>query len=73
MAVLMATGNAAAMPKGILSPVEPLTATIAIEMGEVPYDTPHYYSLFTLGIVLFLITFLINVLAARLTKRFKSS
>ena len=73
MAVLMATGNAAAMPNGILSPVEPLTATIAIEMGEVPYDTPHYYSLFALAIILFLITFLINILADRLTKRFKTS
>jgi phosphate transport system permease protein len=73
MAVLMATGNAAAMPDSILSPVQPLTATIAIEMGEVPYDTPHYYSLFTLGIVLFVITFLINIWADSLTKKFKTS
>jgi len=73
MAVLMATGNAAAMPDSIFSPVQPLTATIAIEMGEVPYDTPHYYSLFALGIILFVITFLINMWADRLTKRFKES
>ena len=49
MAVLMATGNAVAMPDGIFSSVQPITATIAIEMGEVPYDTPHYYSLFALA------------------------
>lgn len=71
MAVLMATGNATAMPNSIFSPVQPLTATIAIEMGEVPYDTPHYYSLFTLGIMLFIITFFINMAADRLTKRLK--
>ena len=71
MAVLMATGNATALPASIFDPVQPLTATIAIEMGEVPYDTPHYYSLFTLGIILFLITLAINVWADRLTKRLK--
>lgn len=69
MAVLMATGNATALPASIFDPVQPITATIAIEMGEVPYDTPHYYSLFTLGIILFLITLAINMWADRLTKR----
>ncbi|MGB0521323.1 MAG: phosphate ABC transporter permease subunit PstC [Flammeovirgaceae bacterium] len=69
MAVLMATGNAVAMPESIFSSVQPITATIAIEMGEVPYDTPHYYSLFVLGIVLFLITLLINVTADRITSK----
>ena len=71
MAVLMATGNAPAMPNSIIDPVQPMTATIAIEMGEVPYDTPHYYSLFTLGIILFLITLLINMWADKLTKNLK--
>ncbi|TYP98964.1 phosphate ABC transporter membrane protein 1 (PhoT family) [Tenacibaculum adriaticum] len=71
MAVLMATGNALAMPKGIFSSVQPLTATIAIEMGEVPYNTIHYYSLFALGVILFLITLVINVLADIITQRFK--
>jgi len=67
MAVLMATGNAVAMPTSIFSSVQPLTATIAIEMGEVPYDTPHYYSLFALGVILFLITLIINLAADRIT------
>lgn len=71
MAVLMATGNAVAMPEGIFSSVQPLTATIAIEMGEVPYDTPHYYGLFTLGVILFLITLVINLAADRITNNFK--
>mgnify|MGYP001550006442 CR=1 FL=1 len=70
MAVLMATGNAPAMPKGIFSSVQPLTATIAIEMGEVPYDTTHYYSLFSLGIILFLITLVINLIAERIGQQY---
>ena len=71
MAVLMATGNAVAMPDSIFSSVQPLTATIAIEMGEVPYDTPHYYSLFALGVILFLITLGINVLADKITAKYQ--
>ena len=71
MAVLMATGNALAMPDSIFSSVQPLTSTIAIEMGEVPYNTPHYFSLFTLGLVLFLITLGINILALRISERLK--
>ena len=71
MAVLMATGNASALPKSIFSSVQPLTATIAIEMGEVPYNTTHYYSLFALGVILFLITLLINLTADKLADNLK--
>jgi phosphate transport system permease protein len=71
MAVLMATGNATAMPTGFFSAVRPLTATIAIEMGEVPYHTTHYYSLFALGGILFLITLGINLAADRMIRRIK--
>lgn len=62
MTVLMATGNAAAMPKGFLDSIRTITATIAIEMGEVPYQTTHYFSLFAIAAVLFLITLSINLL-----------
>lgn len=61
MTVLMATGNAPAMPTHITDSIRTLTATIAIELGEVPYDTTHYYALFFIGLVLFVITFLVNV------------
>ena len=63
MAVMMITGNAASIPKGILSPVRTLTATIAAEMGETVQGSDHYFALFTIGIVLFLITFGINMTA----------
>lgn len=68
MAVMMVTGNAARMPlelDAILRPVRTVTATIAAEMGEVAQGSVHYHALFALGIVLFLITFLINLTAAR--------
>ena len=61
MTVLMATGCAPAMPSGFLDSVRTMTATIAIELGEVPYNTTHYYALFGIGLVLFVITFIINM------------
>ncbi|MCM8760573.1 MAG: phosphate ABC transporter permease subunit PstC [Candidatus Omnitrophica bacterium] len=63
MTVLMATGCALAMPKSFLDSVQTMTATIAIELGEVPYDTTHYYALFAIGLVLFIITFVINMIS----------
>jgi len=38
-----------------------MTATIAIELGEVPYYTTHYYALFAVGFVLFIITFFVKM------------
>ncbi len=63
MTVLMATGNAPAFPKGFLSSIRTMTANIAIELGEVPYFTTHYYALFAIGFVLFVITFIVNLLS----------
>jgi len=63
MAVLMATGNAPAFPEGIFDSVRTMTATIAVELGEVPYNTTHYYSLFAIGLVLFLMTFVVNLIS----------
>lgn len=71
MTVLMATGNAAAMPHGFFDPVRTMTATIAIELGEVAFGTTHYYGLFAIGAVLFLISLVINVLAESLAARFR--
>lgn len=61
MTVLMATGCAPAMPNSFLDSVRTMTATIAIELGEVPYNTTHYYALFAVGLALFIITFIINM------------
>jgi phosphate transport system permease protein len=67
MAVMMVTGNAARMPLSLDSmfrPARTMTATIAAEMGEVAQGSTHYHALFGIGIVLFLLTFLINMAAA---------
>jgi phosphate transport system permease protein len=61
MTVLMATGNASMLPDGFLDSIRTITATIAIEMGEVPYQTTHYFALFAIAAVLFLITLIINL------------
>ncbi len=63
MAVMMITGNAAVIPSGFLAPVRTLTATIAAEMGEAVVGSEHYFALFAIGIVLFVISFCINVTA----------
>lgn len=63
MAVLMVTGNAAVIPHSIFQPVRTMTATIAAEMGETVQYSPHYFALFAVGLVLFIISFLINLMA----------
>lgn len=63
MAVMMVTGNSPSMPRGFFYPVRTLTATIAAEMGETVQGSNHYFALFAIGIVLFLITFAINMTA----------
>jgi len=63
MTVLMATGCAPAMPSSFLDSVRTMTSTIAIELGEVPYYTTHYYALFAVGLALFIITFMVNMLS----------
>lgn len=63
MAVLMATGHAVQIPRGLLDPICTLTATIAAELGETVYGGPHYRMLFVIGLVLFAITFLVNLVA----------
>jgi phosphate transport system permease protein len=63
MAVMMVTGNAAVMPRTLLEPVRTMTATIAAEMGETVQGSEHYFALFAIGLVLFVITFIINFTA----------
>jgi phosphate transport system permease protein len=67
MAVMMVTGNAARMPlspDAFFRPVRTMTATVAAEMGEVAQGSTHYHALFGIGILLFVLTFIINLTAA---------
>ena len=63
MAVLMATGHSIRIPTGLLDPVRTLTATIAAELGESAVGSDHYQVLFIIGILLFTITFVVNLSA----------
>ena len=63
MAVLMASGHAINLPTSVFDSVRALTATIAAELGETAVGSEHYRALFTLGILLFTVTFLINLTA----------
>lgn len=63
MAVLMATGHSINIPGSIFDSVRALTATVAAELGETAVGSDHYGALFTIGIFLFFITFVINLSA----------
>ncbi len=71
MTVLMATGNALDMPGSFFESVRTMTANIAIELGEVPFGTTHYFGLFAVGIVLFLMSLAVNLVAEHFTKKFR--
>ena len=74
MVVLMVTGNAPMMPTGLntlINPIRTMTATIAAEMGEVANGSTHYHVLFFIGIVLFIITLIVNVTASTFVFRRK--
>jgi phosphate ABC transporter permease protein PstC len=75
MTVMMVTGNAPVMAvklSSILSPVRTMTATIAAEMGEVANGSTYYSVLFFIGLVLFLISLVVNIIASSVVFRSKT-
>jgi phosphate transport system permease protein len=72
MVVLMVAGGAARIPDSIFDPVRPMPASIAAEMGETSFGLEmHYFALFAIAMVLFLITFLFNLLADHIAHKYK--
>lgn len=71
MTVLMVAGGAGLIPTSIFDPVRPMTSTIAAEMGEAVIGSPHYSALFAIGLVLFLITLVFNVVAEIISRRYR--
>ncbi len=63
MVVLMLAGNAGIIPSSPLEAARTMTGTIAQEMGEVVRGGTHFSVLFAMGLVLFAITFAINLAA----------
>jgi len=71
MAVMMVTGNAAIITASPFESVRTMTATIAAEMGEVPFGSDHYRALFWVGIVLLIMTFILNMVSHRVLKKYQ--
>jgi phosphate transport system permease protein len=72
MAVLMVTGHAIQIPRSLLDPVRTLTATIAAELGETVQGDTHFRTLFLIGLVLFALTFIVNLIADLIVKGIRS-
>jgi phosphate transport system permease protein len=71
MIVLMASGNAAILSGRFDDSVRTLSATIAAELAEVVFGGAHYTVLFYLGTLLFISTFVINMLGEQAIQRMK--
>jgi phosphate transport system permease protein len=71
MVVLMAAGGAAMIPESIFSPVRPMPSSIAAELDEAPFRSPHYHALFATGMVLFVFTLLFNIAADIVSHRYR--
>jgi phosphate transport system permease protein len=71
MIVLMVAGGAAVIPVSMFDPVRPLTSNIAAEMAEASVGGLHYRALFAIGIMLFIITFIFNLIADYLSNKYK--
>ena len=63
MAVVLVVGNVEQIPKSIFDAGEPLTSTILLEMGEAAVGSLHYSALFALGILLFVMVMVLNIIS----------
>ena len=79
MVVLLCAGNRIEIPDfsaglgAVFQPVHTMTGIIAQEMGEVVRHSIHYRALFMVGVVLFLLSLLINWLAQKIVRRYRIS
>ena len=71
MIVLMASGNAATTTWALTDSVRTLSATVAAELGEVVFGSPHYRVLFLIGVLLFVFTFAVNLCGELYVQRLK--
>lgn len=69
MIVLMATGNAAMLTFSPFDSTRTMAATIGQEMAEVAFGSAHYHVLFFIGVLLFLMTFALNLCSQLFVKR----
>lgn len=72
MIVLMASGNAAITSWSFTESVRTVSASIAAELAEVVFGSPHYRVLFFLGLLLFLVTLVLNSMGAWVIDRVRT-
>lgn len=71
MIVLMATGNTPIMSWSFFNGLRSLSANIAVEIPEAPFNGTLYRTLFLSAVLLFVLTFIINTAAELLRQRFR--
>ena len=72
MAVTIAAGNSPKMTWNYFESIQTLTASIAQTVrGEVAAGTVRYDALFALGMTLFLLTLVMNLISARIVRRYR--
>ena len=71
MTVLMVAGGALALPISPTEPMMPMTAAIASGIGNAVHGGLQYQALFAIGLVLFIITLAVNLVADRVLERQK--
>jgi len=71
MIVLMATGNTPLMSWSLFNGLRSLSANIAVEIPEAPFNSSLYRVLFLSAVLLFVFTFIINTVAEVLRQRFR--
>ncbi len=69
MIVLMASGNAAIVSRSLSDSTRTMSATIAAEMGEVVFGGTHWSVLFFIGLQLFALTLVLNLVAGAFVRR----
>jgi phosphate transport system permease protein len=71
MTVLMVAGGALAVPLSPTEPMMPMTAAIASGIGNAVRGGLQYQALFAIGLILFILTLAVNVIADRVLERQK--
>jgi phosphate transport system permease protein len=72
MIVLLAAGTVPNLSLNPLEPAETMTAFIgATGQGDVPTGSIEYKTIFAVGLTLFVVTFIMNIVAIRLVRRYR--
>ncbi|OZS78831.1 phosphate ABC transporter permease subunit PstC [Tetzosporium hominis] len=72
MIVSLAAGSTPRFDANFTDSIQTMTAYIVqVSTGDAGYGTPIYYSIYAVGFTLFLFTLLMNLLAQRISKRFR--